>query len=166
MTGTVRRIDDRGRWHKPVVVGASVVFHAALLGLLVWNAQGIDIRFEPDARDLILIPVEMEPRPLLPGEVGRVRAVPGPADRPATTQPSPSEPARVANPSFRDPPEDEEDDTRSVSIAIAPSPPAAARLPGDSWRVRPSPGDGRGFIASGPLTCRNVAALSPVGRAT
>ena len=165
MAGKGQRIDDLGSWRKPAVIAASVLFHAALLGLLAGNAPGVDVRFGPDAPRRLLIPAEMEPRPLLPGETARVPAVSRPANRPAT-QPTATEPANEARPALRAPTQDKDDeDAPSSGIAVAPSSPPQAPMPGDRWGVRPSSGEGRGFVPAGPLICRDLFALSPADRA-
>ena len=103
------------RWRKPALVAASVVAHVVVLGLLSYRAMGL-------AYPALIQPpqpiyVEMEPRPLLPGEKARPRPTPvQPAAPDAEPRPSPTTAgSSIAN--FRLPfqrrSDDEDDQPRS-----------------------------------------------------
>ncbi|MDI6625218.1 MAG: hypothetical protein QME55_10860, partial [Brevundimonas sp.] len=64
------------RWRTPAIVALSVGLHALVLGLIGLRTIGLDAAPQPIERTIY---VELEPRPLLPGEVARGRP---PPDRP------------------------------------------------------------------------------------
>lgn len=156
-----------GRWQKPAIVAASVLAHALVLGLIGVRSMRLeDAGAFDDPPPFIL--VEIEPRPLLPGEVARVQ--PQPAER-LTPMDSVNLPGSViVAPSMplRDP-RDEDQDAPS-----APAPrfgPAGAAPPADvgvgAWQVRPGTlGDrvARGLRTS-PVGCANPRLLTTAERA-
>ena len=142
-----------GRSSKAVIVVASLVFHAVALGLLAYSALGIDERYvERDDRNLI--PLDLEPRPLLRGETARARPTIA-RDRPALTQP-PTRSA-ISGPSR---PLDRPD-TAPFTPRLAATPPADTPAPPDDpWRLRPEDlGSAIGrSLRGGILGCRGMAA--------
>ncbi len=159
----------RARWRTPLVVGASLVIHASLLGPLALGSLGIDVPplwngphpHWPDPIDVVLVR-----RPSLSGSPSRGRATPtpnipfigtpvteiGPSDDDLLFRGGPvgaSQPERPANPSS------------SVSIPARPSPDPS---PGVSaaWRAQAN------ALASGPgrtgPDCRRAETLPPVER--
>ncbi|MBU1384000.1 MAG: hypothetical protein KJ916_04010, partial [Alphaproteobacteria bacterium] len=89
----------------------SVGLHALVLGVI--GLRSIDLGHPPPPMDRVVY-VEIEPRPLLPGEVARVRPPPARPQTPAEALPD-AGPATARSDPFRRP-EDEDDRT-------APSPP-------------------------------------------
>ena len=90
----------RERWRTPALVAASVALHGLVLGYLALTAVGVG-GLDPVAVPRVFIPLQLEPRPLLPNE--RVR-VPTP---PRTVPPERTAAATSAPPSPRRPEEDE-----------------------------------------------------------
>lgn len=151
------------RWRKPAIVAASVGFHVVLFGLIGWRTLGLDA---PPASNEYVIPVEIEPRALLPGETARVR--PPPPRRQAETAPTtgPASSA-VVNP-FRTPDEEEERPPAPVARAVAPgAPPPPAEVGTAPWQVRPEgAGDRVGrSLRTGTVGCASPRLLSPAERA-
>jgi hypothetical protein len=142
-----------------------VLGHAALFSYLGLRSMGLTL---PDLlQDDPVIYVQMEPRPLLPGEVARVRPPPertqdvaAPA-LPGSTTAQPDLP-------FRDPTEDEDQPAPPAPRLGVPAPGAPAAPPGvEGWSVRPETlGDrvGRGLRTRGP-GCSAPALLSAAERA-
>ena len=125
-----RRQPGREGWRKPTLVAASVALHGLVLGYLALTAVGVG-GLDPVATPRIFIPLQLEPRPLLPNE--RVRE-PAP---PRSVVPERIATAATATPSSRRP---EEDEARPAP----PAPRLALPAPGappidDGWRVRPQP---------------------------
>jgi hypothetical protein len=148
------------RWRKPAIVAVSVLGHVALFSYLGLRSMGLTLSglvADPDP----VIYVEITPRPLLPGEVARVRAVPEPPQvtkAPALPGPPTADPDRP----FRNP--DDEDSPAPPAPRIgAPAPGAPAPPPGvEGWAVRPETmGDrvGRGLRTRGP-GCTSPGLLS------
>ena len=149
------------RWRKPAVVAVSVGLHALVLGYVGLRSMGLDVGPRPVERTIY---VELEPRPLLPGEVARVRP---PPDRPdASPQALPdSGAATVQTSPFRRPEDEEDRPAPRLAAPGAPAPPAEVGTA--SWQVRPgTTGDqvGRGLRTS-PVGCANPRLLSPAERA-
>tara|TARA_R110002167_G_scaffold22816_2_gene81426 strand:- start:30 stop:800 length:771 start_codon:yes stop_codon:yes gene_type:complete len=149
---TALRRKGSERWRKPALIVASLTLHGVVLGYLALTAVGVG-GLNPVALPPVYIPVQLEPRPLLPGE--RVRT-PVP---PRTTTPDRPAAAPALTPSPRKPDEDE-DDARPAP----PTPRLAQPVPGapavdDSWRVRPQ--------AAGPaIDLRGSGCSLPPGRLT
>ena len=118
----------RERWRTPALVAASVALHGLVLGYLALTAVGVG-GLDPVAVPRVFIPLQLEPRPLLPNE--RVR-VPTP---PRTVPPERTAAATSAPPSPRRP---EEDETRPAPPVPRQALPALDAPPvDDRWRVRP-----------------------------
>ena len=155
------------RWRNPVIVAVSVLGHVAVFAYLGLRSMGLTIpgllQSDPDP----IIYVEMAPRPLLPGEVARVRPPPERAQDVAAPALPGSTTAQPDLP-FRDPTEDEESPALPVPRVGAPAPGSPAPLPGvEGWSVRPETmGDrvGRGLRTRGP-GCASPALLSAAERA-
>lgn len=149
-----------GRWRKPAIVAVSVGLHALVLGLIGLRSMGLDAAMQPVERTIY---VEIEPRPLLPGEVARVRP---PPERPeAAPQALPD--AGAAAPRS-DPFRSLEDDDRPVPRLTAPGAPAPPADVGTApWRVRPETmGDRVGSgLRTSPVGCASPRLLSPAERA-
>jgi len=143
-------------WRKPALVAASVALHGLVLGYLALTTVGVG-DLDPVALPRVFIPLQLEPRPLLPNE--RVR-VPTP---PRTAPPERANAATAVTPASRKP---EDDETRPAP----PAPRLSVPLPGvpaidDGWRVRPQP-PGTGLVAR-PGNCRlPPGRLTPAERAT
>jgi hypothetical protein len=146
-------------------VAVSVLGHVALFSYLGLRSMGLTLSglvADPDP----VIYVEITPRPLLPGEVARVRAVPEPPQ--VTKAPAlPGSPTADPDRPFRNP--DDEDSPAPPAPRIgAPAPGAPAPPPGvEGWAVRPETmGDrvGRGLRTRGP-GCTSPGLLSAAERA-
>jgi hypothetical protein len=116
------------RWRTPALVAGSLAVHLLVLGLLGLRAVRLDL---PPAERIIQL--QLEPRPLLPGETVRTpRPLPSPAAaaRPAAGRAGPPPPAR---------PEDEEPAVETPAPRLAAPAPGAPPPPADvdPWRVRP-----------------------------
>ena len=75
------------RWQKPLIVAVSVLGHAALFSYLGLRSMGLPLSGLIPAPDPVIY-VEITPRPLLPGEIARVRQPPDrPQDRAAPALP-------------------------------------------------------------------------------
>lgn len=150
------------RWRKPAIVAASLGVHVLVLGLIGWRTLGLDA---PPASPEFVIPVDIEPRPLMPGETARVRPPPArplveaPPLSGSTTAPR-SDPFRMR---------DEEDDlARPTARAVAPgAPPPPADVGTAPWQVRPdSPGARVGrSLRTGTVGCASPNLLTPEERA-
>lgn len=149
------------RWQRPALVAASVLFHIGVFTYL--GAHGFGkawtLRSEPEH----FIPVEMEPRPLLPGEQVRVRPTP-PRARPLPA-PALADPDRP----FRGRRDEDDQPTPPVprpGPTVPGAPPAPAEVGTSPWTVRPeAPGDrvGRGLRTS-PVGCRSRDLLTQAER--
>lgn len=149
------------RWRTPAIVALSVGLHALVLGLIGLRTIGLDATPQPIERTIY---VELEPRPLLPGEVARVRPPPDRPKAPPQVLPDSGAVAAQTDPFRR---LDEEDDRPAPRLAApgAPAPPADVGTA--PWQVRPGTlGDrvGRGLRTS-PVGCANPRLLSPAERA-
>lgn len=153
------------RWRTPAIVAASVALHALVLGYISFRSLDLDVGvFDPGPT---IIELQIEPRPLLPGEVARVPAPPDrPMDQPRllSVPGSPSAETRI----FRDP-RDDEDTPLSPSprpgATGAPAPPADVGTA--PWRVRPEAlGDrvARG-LRTGTVGCASPSLLTARERA-
>lgn len=144
------------RWRKPALVVASVGLHGLVFGYLALTAVGVG-GLDPVAMPRNFIPLQLEPRPLLPGEQARVPMPPRTATPERTTA------AAAVAPSPRKP---DEDDARPAP----PAPRLALPAPGapaidDGWRVRPQAA-GTG-LAPRPGNCSlPPGRLTPAERAT
>ena len=144
------------RWRKPAIVAASVLAHAGVFAFLGLRALEIDLPMV-DAPEPVIY-VQIEPRPLLPGEVARVRAPPETPDEAAPAPPG--APTADRDLPFRDPTEEDDDLPTPPSPRIGAPAPDAPAPPADvgAWTVRPETlGDrvGRG------LRTRSVGCASP-----
>lgn len=149
-----------GRWRKPAIVAVSVGLHALVLGLIGLRSMGLDAAMQPVERTLY---VEIEPRPLLPGEVARVRP---PPERPEAAPQTLPDAGAVAPRS--DPFRSLDDDDRPVPRLTAPGAPAPPADVGTApWRVRPETmGDRVGSgLRTSPVGCASPRLLSPAERA-
>ena len=154
------------RWRKPAIVAVSVLGHVALFSYLGLRSMGLTLSgLTEDPGPVIYM--QIEPRPLLPGEVARVHPVPAPpqaVDAPAL----PGSPTADRDRPFRDPTEDEDSPAPPVPRVGVPAPGAPALPPGvEGWNVRPETmGDrvGRGLRTRGP-GCASPALLSAAERA-
>ena len=153
------------RWRKPAIIAVSVLGHAALFSYLGLRSMGLSI---PDLlQDDAVIYVQMEPRPLLPGEVARVRPPPE-RTRDVAAPALPGTTTADRDLPFRDPTEDEDQPAPPAPRLGVPAPGAPAAPPGvEGWSVRPETlGDrvGRGLRTRGP-GCSAPALLSAAERA-
>ena len=134
------------RWRKPAIVAVSLGLHALVLGYVGFKAfdpprlYGDDGPIDDPIFPWPVIYAEIEPRPLLRGEVARTRETPAP------------DPAMSAIPD-------------AGTRVTAPAPPADVGTA--AWRVRPGTlGDrvGRGLRTS-PVGCASPHLLSAAERA-
>jgi hypothetical protein len=149
------------RWRKPTIVILSVAVHALVLGLIGLRSFGLETPFSP-AEPVIYL--EIEPRPLLPGEVARVRPPPERPETPPQALPDSGAPTVRIDPLQRLE-DDEETLTPRLAAPGAPAPPADVGTA--PWRVRPeTPGDrvGRGLRTS-PVGCASPGLLTQAERA-
>ena len=134
------------RWRRPALVAASIAFHVAVLGYIALRTFA---SIPPDLADRpldlpdTLIPVQMEPRPLLDGEKARARTVPPPAVDRTDVQPLTGTPSPAFMPRLRKP---DDADSAAPPAPLAPHLSAPARPgvggappPGadNPWIVRP-----------------------------
>ena len=150
-----------------MIVAVSVLGHVAIFSYLGLRSMGLTVPglLQTDPTETIY--VQMEPRPLLPGEAVRVRPPPD-TPRLASAPALPGSPTADRDLPFRDPTEDEDQPTPPVPLLNAPAPGAPAPQTGvEGWSVRPeSMGDrvGRGLRTRGP-GCATPALLSAAERA-
>lgn len=151
------------RWRKPAIVAASLGVHVLVLALIGLRAVGLDAAPVPVERTIF---VEIEPRPLLPGEVARVRPPPAPPDVPELDLPDAGAETARSDPFRR---RDDEEDT--LMPAVRPGAVGAPAPPSDvgtaPWQVRPeSMGDrvGRG-LRTRPVGCASPGLLTAAERA-
>ena len=155
------------RWRKPAIVAVSVLGHAALFAYLGLRSMGLAVPDLFEDRDPNIY-IQMEPRPLLPGEAARVRSTPAPP-RTVEVPALPGSTTADRDRPFRDPTEEDEDSPAAPAPRLGvPAPSAAAPQPGvEGWAVRPDTlGDrvGRGLRTRGP-GCASPALLSAAERA-
>lgn len=153
------------RWRKPAIVAVSVLGHVALFSYLGLRSMDLTLSALVEDPDPVIY-MQIEPRPLLPGEVARVRPVPAPPQ--AVAAPAlPGSPTADRDRPFRDPTEDEDQPAPPVPRIGVPAPGAPAPSPGvEGWSVRPETmGDriGRGLRTRGP-GCASPALLSAAER--
>ena len=155
------------RWRKPVIVAVSVLGHVAIFSYLGLRSMGLTVPglLQSDPEPIIYL--QMEPRPLLPGEVARVR--PPPERTQDVAAPTlPGSPTADRDLTFRDPTEDEDQPAPPVPRIGTPTPGAPAVPAGvEGWSVRrESMGDrvGRGLRTRGP-GCASPTLLSAPERA-
>ena len=152
------------RWRKPAIVALSLGFHALVLGLIGLRAiSGPEGAVGPAEAVVYL---QIEPRPLLAGEVARVRPPPARPETPAEALPD-AGPATVRTDPFRRPKEEDDSVLPSPRAAApgAPAPPAAVGTA--PWQVRPETmGDrvGRG-LRTRPIGCASPDLLTAAERA-
>lgn len=161
----------RERWRKPALIGASVVAHAVVLGVLGLRAIEMDRFPIPEPESVVY--VQIEPRPLLPDE--RPRPRPSPVQAASEPSPAAAAPARSVLgfrlPFQRTPSQDDRPSPPAPRLA-APAPsavPGASAPPGaeGGWTVRPETmGDrvGRGLRTRGP-GCASPQLLTEAERA-
>ena len=152
------------RWRKPAIVAVSLLGHVAIFAWLGLRSLGLTI---PDLiRSDPILYVQMEPRPLLPGEVARVR--PPDRARDVAAPALPGSPTADRDLPVRDPIEEEDAPAPPAPRLGAVAPGAPAPPPGvEGWSVRPETmGDrvGRGLRTRGP-GCSSPALLSAAERA-
>ena len=153
------------RWQKPAIVTLSVLGHAALFAFLGMRSMGLTfpglLQEDPDP----ILYVEMTPRPLLPGEIARVRP---PPERLRDAPALPGSATADRDLPFRDPTDDEDSPAPPVPRVGAPAPGTPAPPPGvEGWAVRSETlGDrvGRGLRTRGP-GCASPTLLSAAERA-
>ena len=127
-----RRAEQR---RKLIVLGGSAVLHIGVLGWLAASAIGVDDCCRPDLFLDAPIYIEMEPRPLLPGEVARVRP-PAARERLMDTQPlAGSASAAPSNPLRNARPEDIAAPTAPAPRMVAAPPAGAPAPPANPWTV-------------------------------
>ena len=149
------------RWRKPAIMAVSLGLHAVVLGLIGLRAMDLGDVPRPIER---VIYVEIEPRPLLPGEAARVRPPPARPEAPSQLLPDAGAPAAGADP-FRRPEDEDDQPAPRLAAPGAPAPPADVGTA--PWRVRPEVlGDrvGRGLRTS-PVGCASPGLLTPAERA-
>lgn len=149
------------RWRLAGVVAASLVLHLALLGPIVWGRLGLNLALAPASPDIVAIPIEMEPRPLLPGERARV-VRPSPQTSVVTPTTTAADTAVSRFPQRL--PDDEDDDqpTTPNPRATTASPQGVPVPAGPIWRVAP-PGLGERIgdsLRAGIPGCRAEATLT------
>ncbi len=147
------------RWQKPVILAVSVLGHAAIFAWLGMRSMGLPGLLSLDPEPVIYI--QIEPRPLLPGEVARVRATPAPPQT-VVSPALPGSPTADPDQPFRDP--DDEDSPAPPAPRVGVPAPGAPAPPSEveGWSVRPETmGDrvGRGLRTRGP-GCASPALLS------
>lgn len=137
-------------WHRPILVAASLALHGLVLGYLALTAVGVG-GLDPVALPRVFIPLQLEPRPLLPN--ARVR-VPTP---PRTVASERTAAAATVTPSSRRPEKEEARPAPPVPRLALPVPNAPPV--DDGWRVRPQ------AAGTGPVLRAGGCSLPP-GRLT
>lgn len=129
----------QGRWRTPVVLTVSVLAHALVLGFLALRTFDLEVGVAAPPPPLY---VEIEPRPLLEGEVLRPPRV---ASMPETAVASASDTLSLPT-ELRTPPQDEDDE--AVQAETRPASPGATGtdLVDPAWLARPI--DERARVAS------------------
>ena len=152
------------RWRTPTIVAASILAHVALFSYLGLRSVGLPFPGLIPTPDPVIY-LEIAPRPLLPGEVARVRPAPALPQAEAPALPG-AQTAALDRP-LRDPTEEDQPAPPAPRLA-APAPGAPAPAPGaEAWTVRPGTlGDriARGGRTRGP-GCAAPALLSAAERA-
>ena len=151
------------RWRKPAIVALSLGLHGLVLGLIGLRTMDIE---PPRVPNEPVIYLQIEPRPLLPGEVARVRPPPVRPDAPSQRLPDAGERSSQAD-LFRRL-EEEEDNAVPAPRAGAPGAPAPPADIGTApWRVRPETmGDRVGrSLRTSPVGCASPQMLSEAERA-
>ncbi|NJC39748.1 hypothetical protein GGQ87_000006 [Brevundimonas alba] len=149
------------RWRKPAIVVLSVGLHVLVLGLIGLRSMELGPPPPPVEQTIYL---EIEPRPLLQGEVARVRPPPDLPDTPSQALPNSGAPVLRTNP-FQQPDDEEDQPAPRLAAPGAPAPPADVGTA--PWRVRPeSAGDrvARGLRVS-PVGCASPRLLSAAEQA-
>ncbi|MDP1618818.1 hypothetical protein [Phenylobacterium sp.] len=150
-----------------MIVAVSVLGHVAIFAYLGLRSMGLTIPGLLDVDPGPIIYVQIEPRPMLPGEVARVRSSP---EQPLidTAPILPGSPTADRDRPFRDPTEDEDSPAPPAPRIGTPAPGVPAPPAGvDGWAVRAeSLGDrvGRGMRTRGP-GCASPSLLSAAERA-
>ena len=152
------------RWRKPAIVAVSVLGHVAVFSYLGLRSMDMTLSGLIENQEPVIY-VQIEPRPLLPDEVARVRPAPPQAvEAPALPGSTTADRDRP----LRDPIEDEDRPAPPAPRIGAPAPGAPAPPPGvEGWAVRPETlGDriGRGGRTRG-LGCANPLLLNSAERA-
>lgn len=157
-----RRLDRRARL--AATVAGSIALHMLILGPIVLGALGQGVPLRSTGPNIIPdILIEMEPRPLLPGERPSLAAIAPPTLDP----PLPRSAAEGRDAPVRTPLDDDED------LPTAPSPRAVATAPGvavpdaPTWRIPSMPLGHRvaGSLRNGIPGCRASATLTTEERA-
>lgn len=160
------------RWRKPAIVAVSVGLHAVVLGYVGYKAFDPP-RFYGDGGpiDDPLLPrpvifVEIEPRPLLRGEVARTRETPAPAS-PMQTLPDSGTRLDETTGATGSAAAGDQPSAPSPRAAAAGAPPPPGDVGTAPWRVRPETmGDRVGrSLRTSPVGCTNPRLLSPAERA-
>jgi len=155
------------RWLKPVIVAVSVFGHVALFTYLGFRSMGFNVPGLLQSDPEPVIYMQIEPRPLLPGEAARVR-VPPASPQTIAAPALPAAPTADRDQPFRDPTEEDDSPASPTPRIGAAVPGVPAPPPGiEGWSVRAeSLGDrvGRGLRTRGP-GCTTPALLSAAERA-
>ena len=172
MTSSGRHIDERVRWRTPTLLALSIALHLLVLSPLALRLFGpafVDRVALPD----LPIDIQMEPRPLLPGEARRT-PVP-PADR-TRVAPGPPVRATASTPSTTGATSDETSapglgPSLPAPRTVAQTPPDAPAPTGDgsAWPAVPRDTDLAARIGAslgrGTGGCRNLSGATPEQRA-
>ncbi|MDZ4364416.1 hypothetical protein [Brevundimonas sp.] len=124
----------RARHRRLTLIAVSAVAHVAVLGVLSLRTFGLPVVRNIDPPPIYL---DIEPRPLLPGETVRTPRPPAAPPRLSETQPERTADARQTTPALDR--EDEQNPDTPVGRPSDRAPGAPAPSPGldDGWRVAP-----------------------------
>jgi len=159
------------RWRKPAIVAVSVGLHVLVLGYIGFKAFDLPRHYgeeQPhgDPFPLSVIYAQIEPRPLLRGEVARTRETPRPERSLQELQDSGTRLTETTG-ATGSAAAGEQPSAPSPRAVAAGAPAAPADVGTASWQVRPETmGDrvGRGLRTS-PVGCASPRLLSPAERA-
>lgn len=158
-------------WRKPVIVALSVGLHVLVLGYIGFKAFDLPRSYGREGSlDDPLFPwpviyAEIEPRPLLRGEMARTRETPRP-DYPMQAIPDSGTRVTETTGATGSAPAGEQPSTPSPRAGASDAPAPPGDVGAAAWQVRPDTmGDrvGRGLRTS-PVGCASPRLLSPAER--
>lgn len=161
-----QRLDRRTRLAATIV--ASIAVHLLVLGPIVLGALGQGMALQRPVEDPWPVFIEMEPRPLLPGEQARVRITAPPSQTPSYSPPLPGSATGVRDAPFREPIDEEDEDAPTApDPRTATTPPGPAAPSDPAWRLPPRALGDRvaGSLRNGVPGCRAPATLTAAERA-
>lgn len=159
------------RWRKPVIIAASLGLHALVLGYMALDTFDGSRRYgetgpHGDPFPFPVIYAQIEPRPLLRGEVARTRETPAP-DYPMQSIPDSGTRITETAGATGSAPTGDQPTSPSPRAAAAGAPAPPADVGTAPWQVRPDTMGarvGRG-LRTRPVGCASPNLLTPAERA-